>query len=70
MKMWEHTRDSREDLAFTCFVVHEEELNSIVDKICSGELHPESCQWLSYDDICYIEEQVEKCLGVPCDLSL
>ena len=31
MKMWEHTRDSREDLAFTCFVVHEEELNSIVD---------------------------------------
>ena len=38
MKMWEHTRDSREDLAFTCFVVHEEELNSIVDKICSGEL--------------------------------
>ena len=70
MKMWEHTRDSHEDLAFTCFVVHEEELNSIVDKICSGELHPESCQWLSYDDICYIEEQVEKRLGVPCDLSL
>ena len=70
MKMWEHTRDSREDLAFTCFAVHEEELNSIVDKICSGELHPESCQWLSYDDICYIEEQVEKRLGVPCDLSL
>lgn len=67
MKMWEHTR---EDLAFTCFVVHEEELNTIVDKICSGELHPESCQWLSYDDICYIEEQVEKRLGVPCDLSL
>ena len=70
MKMWEHTRDSREDLAFTCFVVHAEELNSIVDKICSGELHPESCQWLSYDDICYIEEQVDKRLGVPCDLSL
>ena len=70
MKMWEHTRDSREGLAFTCFVVHEEELNTIVDKICSGELHPESCQWLSYDDICYIEEQVEKRLGVPCDLSL
>ena len=70
MKMWEHTRNSREDLAFTCFVVHEEELNSIVDKICSGELHPESCQWLSYDDICYIEEQVEKRLGASGDLSL
>ena len=70
MKMWMHTQDSCEDLAFTCFVIHEEELNNIVDKICSGELRPSICQWLSYDDICYIEEEVEKRLGVPCDLSL
>lgn len=70
MKMWSHTRDSREDLAFTCFVVHEEELEEIIDKICNGELHPLSCQWLSYEDICYIEKEVEKRLGTSCDLSL
>lgn len=70
MKMWSHTRDSREDLAFTCFVVHEEELNEIIDKICNGELHPLSCQWLSYEDICYIEKEVEKRLGTSYDLSL
>lgn len=70
MKMWAHTRDSREDLAFTCFVIHEEELNEIIDKICNGELHPLSCQWLSYEDICYIEKEVEKRLGTSYDLSL
>jgi hypothetical protein len=70
MKMWAHTRDSREDLAFTCFVIHEEELNEIIDKICNGELHPLSCQWLSYEDICYIEKEVEKRLGASYDLSL
>ena len=70
MNMWSHTRDSREDLAFTCFVVHEEELEEIIDKICSGEIHPSACQWLSYEDICYIEKEIEKRLGGSCDLSL
>ena len=70
MKMWPHTRNAVEDTAFTCFVMHEEELNEIVDKICNGELPPAACQWLSYEDICYIEREVEKRLGDPCDLSL
>lgn len=70
MKMWFHTEDSREDLAFTCFVAHQEELNEIVDRICNGELHLLTNGWLTSDDIRYIEQEVEKRLGVSCDLSL
>lgn len=70
MKMWEHTRNSRDDLAFTCFVLHEDELNDIVDRICSGELTILTSSWLSGEDLNYIEREVEKRLGVSCDFSM
>lgn len=67
---WAHARDHVEDLAFTAYVIHEEELNEIVDRICAGELHILTNGWLTSDDLLYIEREVEKRLGVPCDLSL
>ena len=67
---WMHTRSAREDLAFTAFVLHQDELDDIVNRICNGELHILASNWLSGDDLLYIEREVEKRLGCSCDLSL